>query len=86
VCPYLPQFLHWEERLAEKGSSTLRFWQRMMTPEVRATTCWGSKVTTTKVACLVPLESLLGLRYRAERIGIALSLRIACLRYGKRSS
>ena len=43
-------------------------------------------VTTTGVACLVPLESLLGLTYLAERIGVALSLRIACLRYGKSSS
>ena len=40
-------------------------------------------MTTTGVACLVPLESVLGLRDRAERIGVALSLRIACLTYGK---
>ena len=58
----------------------------MTTPEVRAATCRGSTVTTTEVACLVPLESLLGLRYWAERIGVALSLRIACQRYGKSSS
>ena len=57
-----------------------------MTPAVRVATCWGSTVTTTEVTCLVPLECLLGLRYRAETIGVALWLRIACLRYGKRSS
>jgi len=86
ACPYLQQFLDWEEQLAEKASSTLCFWKRMTTPEVRVETCWGLTVTTTQVACLVPLESLLRLRYRAERIGVALSLRIACLRYGKSSS
>jgi len=86
ACPYLQQFLHWEERLAEKASSTLYFRERMTTHEVRAATCWGSTVTTTEVACLVPLESLLGLMYWAEEIAVALSLRIACLRYGKCSS
>ena len=49
----------------------------MTTPEVRAETLRGSTVITTEVACLVSLESLLGLRYLAERIGVALSLRIA---------
>src|SRR5712691_10855550 len=58
----------------------------MTTPEVRAETCWGSTVTTTEVACFVLREAPSGLRYRAERIGVALSLRIACLRYGKSSS
>ena len=86
ACSYLQQFLHWEECLAENASSTLHFWERMTTSEVRAATCWGWMVTTTEVACLVPLESLLGLRYQAERIGVAMSLRIACLRYGKSSS
>jgi len=58
----------------------------MTTPEGRAATGWGSMLTTSGVACLVTLESLLGLRYQAERIGVALFLRIACLRYGKSSS
>ena len=59
----------------------------MTTPEVRAAPCWGLTVTNTgEVACLVPLESLLALRYRAERIRVTLSLRIARLRYGKSSS
>jgi len=57
-----------------------------MTRAVRGETCWGLMVTTTEVACLVPLDSRLGLRYWAERIGVALSLRIACLKYGKSSS
>jgi len=35
---------------------------------------------------LVALESPSGLRYLAERIGVALSLRIACRIYGKSSS
>ena len=65
---------------------TLRFGERMTTPEVRVATFWRSTVTTTEVACLLPLESLLGLRYWAERIGVALSLRIARLRYGKSAS
>jgi len=43
-------------------------------------------VTTTEVACLVLRESRSGLRYLAERTGVALSLRIACLIYGKSSS
>jgi len=72
--------------VAEKASSTLRFSESMTTPVVRVETCWGSTVTTTEVAWLVPLESLLGLRYLAERIGDALSLRIACQRNGKSSS
>jgi len=59
--------------VAEKASSTLRFCERMTTPAVRVETCWGSTVITTEVACLVPLESLLGFRYLAERIGVALS-------------
>jgi len=58
----------------------------MTTPEVRAETLWGSTVITTEVACLLSLESLLGLRYLAERIWVALSLRIACRIYGKSSS
>jgi len=58
----------------------------MTTPEVTADTFWGSTVITTEVACLPALESLLGLRYLAERIGVALSLRIACRIYGKSSS
>jgi len=58
----------------------------MTTPEVRVDTLWGSTVRTTEVACLVALESPSGLRYLAERIGVALSLRIACRIYGKSSS
>jgi len=58
----------------------------MTTPELRAETLWGSTVITTEVACLVSLESLLELRYLAERIWVALSLRIACRIYGKSSS
>jgi len=84
--PHLQEFLHWEQRLAEKASSTLRCCERMTTPEVTVATCWGSTVTTTEVACLVSRESPLGLRYRAERIGLALSLRNACLRDWKSSS
>jgi len=55
-------------------------------PELRADTCWRSMVTTTEVGCLVLQESQSGLRYLAERTGVALSLRIACLIYGKSSS
>jgi len=69
-----------------EGKSTLRFCERMTTPTVRAETFRGSTVITTKVACLVSLVSRLGLRYLAERIGVALSLRIACRIYGKSSS
>jgi len=58
----------------------------MTTPEVRAETLRGSTVITTEVACLVSLESRLGLRYLAERIWVALWLRIACRIYGKSSS
>ena len=86
ACPYLQQFWHWEVLEEEKASSTFPFWERMTTPEVRADTLWGSTVITTEVACLVSLESLLGLRYLAERIWVALSLRIASRRYGKSSS
>ena len=54
--------------LKEKNASlTLRFCERMTTPEVRADTFWGSTVITTEVACLVSLESRLGLRYLAQR-------------------
>jgi len=58
----------------------------MTTPEVRAEALWGSTVMTTEVACLVSLESRLGLRYLAERIWVALSLRIACRICAKSSS
>jgi len=58
----------------------------MTIPAVKAETFWGSTVTTTEVACLVALESRLRLRYLAERIWVALSLRIACRIYGKSSS
>ena len=58
----------------------------MTTPDVRADTFWGSTVITTVVACLVSLETGLGLRFLAERIWVALSLRIACRIYGKSSS
>jgi len=53
---------------------------------VRAETLWGSTVITTEVACFVSLESLLGLRYLAERTWVALSLRIACRIYLQSSS
>ena len=53
---------------------------------MRVKTYWGSTVTTTEVACLVFRECLLGLRYLAERIRVALSLRIACLTYWNNSS
>jgi len=65
VCPDLQQFLHWEVKEEEKASWTLRFCERMTTPDVRAETFCGSTVITTEVACLVSLESLLGLRYLA---------------------
>ena len=83
ACAYLQQFLHWEEPLGDNASSTLGFCERMMMPGVRVATCWRSTVTTTEVACLVPRDTRLGLRYWAERIGVALSLRIAWLRYGR---
>jgi len=71
---YLQQLLHWEVGLAEKASSTLRFCERMKTAEVRADTCSGSTVTTTKVACLALQESRSGLKYLAERTGVALPI------------
>jgi len=46
----------------------------------------GSTVTTTAGACMVFQDPELGLRYRAERIGVALSLKITGLRYGNSSS
>ena len=69
--------------MAEKASSTSHFCERMKTLEVRVNTCWGWTVTTPEVACLVLRESQSGLRYLAERTGVALSLRIACLIFGK---
>jgi len=78
--------MHWEVLKEDKASSTLCFCERMTTPDVRAEAFWGSTVITTEVAYLVFLESRLGLRYLAKRIGVALSLSIACLRYGKSSS
>ena len=69
-----------------EGKFDLGFCEWMTTPAVRAETFWGSTVITTEVACLVSLESRLGLMYLAERIGVPLSLPISCLRYGKSSS
>jgi len=65
ACPDLQQFLHWEVKEEEKASWTWRSCERMTTPDVRAETFCRSTVITTEVACLVSLESLLGLRYLA---------------------